>query len=340
MGKRYIMVVDERIFLNDAANDNLSITGVVFEYDYCIGLKNEQCELRRILQGYKEKILNNNVNIYLDDIISKKNVYKGIDNIKTGNCIEELPQLLKGLKFNIISSSIKQDTDNMNEYYSIITNKLFKKFYSYIVRKNGEAAGIIMESRVGNDSYKIQQNFLDIYNNENIKSTKSIKTKEKMNTFVVCEKNNKTYGAGIEVLNIINNIFFEDSNALRKVNSKSISYIEDDKKDKIFHILKHKIYKDMQIGITTKQLPGISYNNIEVFRSELRILKEKLLFKELRINEKEREINELTDAIKLLNQQLEEALLSRTRDGVILKILSDIDFKMKVFENKSMASKY
>ena len=41
MGKRYIMVVDERGFLSNETNDNLSMIGVVFEYDYCIELKNK-----------------------------------------------------------------------------------------------------------------------------------------------------------------------------------------------------------------------------------------------------------------------------------------------------------
>jgi len=51
------------------------------------------------------------------------------------------------------------------------------------------------------------------------------------------------------------------------------------------------------------------------------------------------EINELSDSIKFLNQQLEEALLSRKNDGIIFQILSDIDFKMKTIEKKSLVAK-
>jgi len=37
---------------------------------------------------------------------------------------------------------------------------------------------------------------------------------------------------------------------------------------------------------------------------------------------------------------LEEALLSRKSDGVIFQILSDMDFKMKRIEKKSIVAKY
>lgn len=341
MGKRYIMIIDERGFLSTETNDNFSMIGVIFEYDYCIELKNKECELRRILQGYKKEILNNNnINIHLDDIILNENIYENIDKIQRTKFINELPQLFKSLKFTIISSSNKQDINKGNDSYYIVTKKLLKKFYSYIVKKNGESGGIILEAKRGNANNTIQQNFFDIYNDGNMNLNTSDHIKDKINTFVVCEKNNKTYGAGIEVLNVLNNIFFRVSNGLREVDRKLISYIEYGNKDKIFDVINHKIYKDTQIDISKKQLQGVNYNSVEIFSRELKNLKEQLQYKELRINEKEKEINELTDAIKFLNQQLEEALLSRKNDGIIFQILSDIDFKMKGIEKKAMAAKH
>jgi len=341
MGKRYIMVVDERGFLCTETNDKILMIGVVFEYDYCIELKNKECELRKILQGYKKEILNgDNIDIYLDDIMLKENVYKNIDKSQRTNLINELPQLFKSLRFTIISSSNKQDIDEVNDSYSIVTKKLLKKFYSYILKKNGESGGIIIEARGGNANYKIRQNFFDIYNEGNMCLSTSNDIKDKINTFVVCEKNNKTYGAGIEVLNVLTNIFFRVSNGLREVDRKLISNIEYGNKDKIFDVVNHKIYKDTQIYIPKKELQGVRYNNIAIFSNELKSLREQLQSKELRIKEKEMEINELSDSIKFLNQQLEEALLSRKNDGIIFQILSDIDFKMKGVENKAMAAKH
>ena len=140
-------------------------------------------------------------------------------------------------------------------------------------------------------------------------------------------------------MNVLNNILFRVSNGLREVDRKLISYIEYGNKNKIFDVINHKIYKDTQIDIPSKQITSSSYNNIEIFSKELKTLKEQLKSKDTRINEKEKEINELTDAIQLLNKQLEEALLSRKSDSIIFQILSDIDFKMKGIEKKSMAAK-
>ena len=47
----------------------------------------------------------------------------------------------------------------------------------------------------------------------------------------------------------------------------------------------------------------------------------------------------LLNEIHFLNQQLEEALLSRKNDSIIFQILSDIDFKMKRIEKKDLVAK-
>jgi hypothetical protein len=177
------------------------------------------------------------------------------------------------------------------------------------VKQNGESGGIIIETRVGNSCCRIQQNFFDIYNDREMSLCALENIQDKINTFIVCERNNKTYGSGIEVLNVINNILFRVSNGLRDVDKNIISYTE--------------------YGTKTR------YNNI----NEVRRLKEQLVIKDTRVNEKEKEINELTDEIKLLNKQLEDALLSRKSDSIIFQILSDIDFKMKGIEKKAMVVK-
>jgi hypothetical protein len=336
MGKRYIMIVDERGFLSTEANDNLSMVGVVFEYDYCIELKNKECELRKRLREYKKEIFNdNNVNLHLDDIMLQEKFYKSVSKIQRSKVVNELPQLFKSLNFTILSTTIKQDTNKVNNSYSIVAKKLFKKFYSYIVKQNGESGGIIIETRVGNSCCRIQQNFFDIYNDREMSLCALENIQDKINTFIVCERNNKTYGSGIEVLNVINNILFRVSNGLRDVDKNIISYTEYGKKNKIFDVINQKIAKDTQREIPIRRLPKTRYNNI----NEVRRLKEQLVIKDTRVNEKEKEINELTDEIKLLNKQLEDALLSRKSDSIIFQILSDIDFKMKGIEKKAMVVK-
>jgi hypothetical protein len=336
MGTRYIMIVDERGFSSTETKDNLSMVGVVFEYDYCIELKNKECELRKRLKEYKKEIFNdNNVNLYLDDIMLQQEVYKNVNKIQRSNIVNELPKLLKSLNFTILTSTIKQDNNNVNNSYSLVTKKLLKKFYLYIMKNNGESGGIIIESRMGNSCGMIQQNFFDIYNERELSLCNLENIENKINTFIVCEKNNKNYGVGIEVLNVVNNIIFRVSNGLREVDKHLISYAEHDEKNKIFEIINKKICKDMQRNIPIRALPKARYNNSD----ELNVLKEQLQFKDNSINEKEREINELTDVIKLLNQQLKDALLSRKNDSIIFQILSDIDYKMKGIEKKAVFAK-
>ena len=336
MGKKYIMIVDERGFLSTETNGNVSMVGIVFEYDYCIELKNKECQLRKRLREYKKEIFkDSNVDIHLDDIILKEKVYKSLDKNQITNVINELPQFLKSLNFTILSSTIKQDINKENNSYSLLTKKLLKKFYLYIVKKNGESGGIIIETREGSSSCKVQQNFFDIYNERERSLCTLENIQDKINTFIVCEKNNKNYGAGIELLNVINNILFRVSKGFREVDKNLISYIGYGKKNKIFDIINQKMCKDIQRDIPIKSLPRARYNN----SNEVNALKEQLEFKDTRINEKEKEINELTDAIKLLNRQLEDALLSRKSDSIIFQILSDIDFKMKGIEKKAMVVK-
>jgi len=336
MGKKYIMIVDERGFLSTETNGNVSMVGIVFEYDYCIELKNKECQLRKRLREYKKEIFkDSNVDIHLDDIILKEKVYKSLDKNQITNVINELPQFLKSLNFTILSSTIKQDINKENNSYSLLTKKLLKKFYLYIVKKNVESCGIIIETREGSSSCKVQQNFFDIYNERERSLCTLENIQDKINTFIVCEKNNKNYGAGIELLNVINNILFRVSKGFREVDKNLISYIGYGKKNKIFDIINQKMCKDIQRDIPIKSLPRARYNN----SNEVNTLKEQLESKDTRINEKEKEINELTDAIKLLNRQLEDALLSRKSDSIIFQILSDIDFKMKGIEKKAMVVK-
>lgn len=339
MGKRYVMFVDERGFLSTGANDNLSMVGVVFEYDYCIESKNRQCELRKKLNGFKKELFDNSC-IPLDDIMFQENVYKNIDKILRTQFVNGLPTLFKDLKFTVISSTIKKENNETNDSYSKLVNVILKKYHSLIIKKSAECGGIILEARKGEANNKIQQSFFDIFN-ERIKSLCTLENiQDKINTFIVCEKTNTTYGFGIQVLNVLNNVLYRVSNGLRDVDRKLISYIDYGNKNKIFDVVNHKIYKDNQIDVSIKQLQGAAYSNIELFSKELKALKDEIKFRDNRISEKEKEINDLTEAIQLLNKQLEEALLSRKSDSIIFQILSDIDFKMKGLEKKSMAAKH
>lgn len=334
MSKKYFMFVDERGFISKDINNNFSMIGVVFSYDYFIESKDKKGEIKTKLNRYREDVFgDSNFSIPLDSIMLKENFYKNVDEIQRKECINNLLSLIKNLKFTIILSSIKQDITKVKDPYHIVAKNLLKNFYSFIVKNNGDNGGIIMEAGKDNNSYITQQNFFDIYNNrrENLNGLEDIQGK--INTFIVSEKNNSTYGTGIEIANILNSILFRVSSGLREIDSELISYYEYGSDDRIFNIIREKIYKDKPMYLTNKILQRISYNGMKIFEKELKTLKEQLKLKDLRINEKEKEINKLSNEIQLLNQQLEEALLSRKNDNTIFQVLSDIDIKMKGLEN-------
>lgn len=340
MGKKYFMFVDERGHLSTDINSNFSMTGVVFSYDYFMESKEKGSGMKSELNQYKEEVFgNSDFNISLDDIMLKESIYKNIDENQRKLFINNLPSLMKNLKFTIISSSIKQDLNKVKDPYHLVAKNLLKNFYSLIVEKNGECGGIIMEARKGDNSYLIQQYFFDIYNDRNRNLGRLENIQDKLNTFIVCEKNNSTYGLGIEIMNLLNSIFFRVSDGLREIDSKLISYAEYGREDKIFNEVMYKIYKYKSIGLISKLSQKILYNSMERFDKELTTLREQLKLRDIRITEKEKEINELTSEIYLLNKQIEEALLSRKNDNIIFQILSDIDIKMKGLDKSARVAK-
>lgn len=340
MGKKYFMFVDERGYLSTDINSNFSMTGVVFSYDYLAKSKDKESEMKSELNQYKEKVFGNcDLDVSLDDMILKEDIYKNINENQRKLFINNLPSLIKKLKFTIISSSIKQDLNKVKDPYYVVVRNLLKNFYSLIVERNGECGGVIMEARKGDNSYMIQQYFFDIYNDRNRNLSRLENIQDKLNTFVVCERNNSTYGLGIEVMNLLNSILFRVSDGLREIDSKLISHAEYGIDDKIFNEIIYKIYKYKSMVSMNKLSQKILYNSMERFDKELITLKEQLKLKDVRISEKEKEINELTSEIHLLNKQLEEALLSRKNDNIIFQILSDIDIKMKGIDNSTRIAK-
>lgn len=109
-------------------------------------------------------------------------------------------------------------------------------------------------------------------------------------------------------------------------------------KNKIFNIIENKIYRDKTIDASNK-FSEKDLNTIDVFVNKVEKLKEELELKNIKIGDKEREINKLTQEMRSLKQRLEDAMKSRKNDNIILEILSDIDMKMKGFEMTASAMK-
>jgi hypothetical protein len=334
MEKKYVMFVDERGFLTDK-DENFTMIGVVFEGDYCSDSKYYECELKMKLDEYKKKIFSECSIVPLDDIILKENVYTSIDKYQRNKFINELPSLFKSLKFSIISSTVKKDT---KDSYSTAAKKLLKEFYTYIIKKNGKSGGIILEAKAGDTSYMTQQSFFDIYNERDVNLNILGNIPGKINTFIVCEKNGMTFGTGIEILNILNNIFLKVLNGHKEFDSRLISYIEYGNKNKMFDVIKRKIYRDIGIGIGQDELMREVYN-INGVNEELNDLREQLINKDIIIDKKEKEIEKLTNRIEFLKEQLEKVIFNNGRETVMSKILSEINVKIQGLDKITTAAK-
>lgn len=334
MGKKYVMFVDERGFLTDK-NENFTMIGVVFEFDYCIDSKYYECELKMKLDEYKRKVFSSSSIVPLDDVILKENVYRGIEKEQKKAFVNELPSLFKSLRFSVILSTVKKD---MKDSYSTAAEKLLKEYYTYIIRKNGQSGGIILESKLGDMNYATQQIFFDIYNERNVNLNISGNISEKINSFIVCEKNNIKFGSGIEILNILSNVFFRVLNGCNEFDSRLISAMEYSNRNKVFDVIKRKLYKDMGVRVGQDELIKDTYS-ANVFNEELNTLKEQLRYKNIVINKKEKEIEKLTDKIELLKGQLEAVLFNDQRENMMSKILSEINVKIQGFDKITTAAK-
>lgn len=329
MGKKYVMFVDERGFLTDK-DENLTMIGVVFECDYCSDSKYYECELKMKLNEYKKKIFSSSSILPLDDVVLKESVYKGIEKEEKKAFANELPSLFKSLKFSIISSTVKKD---MRDSYSTVTKKLLKEYYTYIMRKNGQSGGIVLESKAGDGDYITQQIFFDIYNERNSNLNILGNISEKINSFIVCEKNNTIFGSGVEILNILSNVFFRALNGRNEFDSRLISYMEYGNRNKVFDSVKRKLYKDIGIRIGQDAYSG------NIFNEELNEVKEQLIYKNMVISKKEKEIEKLTDKIELLKSQLEAVLFNNQRESMMSKILSEINVKIQGIDKVTTAAK-
>lgn len=315
MGKKYVMFVDERGFLTEK-NENFTLIGVVIESDYCNDSKYYGCELKRRLDEYKKVFLGNSFITPLDDLILCDNVYKSIDENQKKQFISGLPTVLEELKFTIMSSTVKYNT---KDSYLKATKKLLREFYTYITEKNGQSGGIVLEAKKENDRFIMQQHFFDIYNERNMNLNIG-NISDIINSFVICEKNNRAYGIGIEILNVLNNILFRVSNGHKEFDSRLISYVKYNNRNKVFDVIKHKIYKDIKIRAGQDGLLRDFYN-INLFNEELNELKEQLIYKNILIVTKEKEIEKLTNRVQLLKEKLETVEFNNERDTMISKII-------------------
>lgn len=329
MGKKYVMVVDERGCMNIDGDNNFSMVGVVFEKNYAVQSKDKKSELLRKINSYKEKILRIKAqNVDLKEIMFGENAYLEYKNFELKKFIDELSSLFQGMKFTIIVSTIKQNYGNLKASYNMAVSNLLRNFFSFIVKRRGECGGVIMIERDDKNRTQMQQNFFSVYSkrsdNLGIENIEDI-----INSFVICREDDESYSTVLKTADILNTIIYRVSNGLREIDNNLISYINYGYKDKIFNSIKSKIYKDQAMSLYDEKMQKISYSGAEMLIKEVKVLEEELINKNMIIDQKEKEICDLTEEIQILQKQLEHIMFNRRREQAVIDIFSEIEDNIK-----------
>ena len=328
MGKKYVMVVDERGCMNFDSNNNFSMIGVVFEKSYCVQPQNRKCELSKKIDGYKERMLKiENAGARLEDIMFKENDFLNYNNMDIKRLIEDLPVLFQSLKFTIIVSTIKNNYGDLKYSYNMAVSNLLKNFFSFIVKRHGECGGIIMPERMSEEYKSLQQEFFGVYSkrsdNLGIENIEDI-----INSFVICNDESE-YKIALRTGAVLNNIICRVSKGLREMDDNLILNTSYGYKNKIFNVIKSKIYKDKAMSLYNDKFQKISYSGAEMIVKEVKALECEVINKNLIIDKKEKEISELKEEIEILHKHLESIMFNRRREQAVIDMFSEVENNIK-----------
>lgn len=328
MSKEYLMFVDERGCYSNTEGSNFSMVAIILEYNYCTDSFVRESELTDKLKIFKRNTISaeNLKCSRLNDIINKEIVFcNNITDIIIGNMLG----LFKDLKFSVISTSIKQNKTKSKDLYDLAANNLIKRFYSFLITKKAKCGGIIVEGRHDEKHNVMPQKFFDIYNERASKFYMYKDINKKINKFMICESYDKQYKSAIELLNTISNILLK----ILSLDNEYALDIEYRDFNKILEVIREKIYKE-EIDLINDNAQSYINVNLEKYVKETEELKNKLLIKSKKIEERNQEIKDLTEEINILKQKLNTAITDRKSDGIIFDILSEVDVKIKGIEKQ------
>lgn len=331
--KEYLMFVDERGYQNNG--HSFSMIGVVIESRYCTDSDMKLSEMSDKIERFKKQMLNNiiGIDVKLSDILSTENVYSNEFGSIVDEFVADLPMFLKGLKFSIISTCIKQDKNKTKDLYMVAANNLIKRYYSFLTNKQAKSGGIIVQNRHDKENQKMPQKFFDIYNDRDVKFYMYSDIRQKINKFMICESYNKEYKNALDLSNSIENILLNViSSTDEKLIDKQYGNI-----NKIIKVLKNKTFKE-EVDLLNENTQKHIDTVMDKYLKESDLLKQKLSVNEKQIRERDKEISILTEEIMRLKQQLSSASKNRKSDNMIYDILSDVDVKIKGIEKQTLVN--
>lgn len=243
--KKYVMFIDE----TGAADINnkeqpFALTGVIFEYKYCMDLDRNTSELKTKLNKLKQDCFGKtDVDLHLEHISRGKGQFKIVPEVQREKFYNELPDFLKSLDFHIISVTV--DKEKLQSYYEpskdpyvVGFTYVLQSFYSFISNPMVESARIVIESRDDNENLYVQKAFFDVFNNGTIHFNFE-EHKKKIKGFIIANKTDEFYQSGLEIADIVCNPVSRVRRGLVEVNTKFMHY---GKENKIFKAIKDKIY--------------------------------------------------------------------------------------------------
>lgn len=220
MEKKYVMFVDEAGRLMERKQKYFSMLGIIFEEDYCVGLNNGLCDLKKALDKYKKFL--------------KLNIDSPIGIV----------EFLRNLNFKAIPISLEVDHTKDDSTYETVVERLLEIYNSFLI--NNEAkGGIVIRDGINRDSFLVKQKFLDVYNNRN----NDFCGESRINSFCIEKKEDKTYEAGLESMETLTEILLKDYSDIEEGTTEfeAKKQIITDVKDKIYDG-RVKTFLDFELG--------------------------------------------------------------------------------------------
>lgn len=311
MGKKLVMVVNERGYRNFSEDDNFCMAGIVFEEENIYGSESIKEELEKKLNIFKK--------VYIKDENDEK--YKSYSSRKRiiNSLVDSLPMFLDKLKFNIILSSVRTSSGKTKESYDRVAKNLLTKFNVYISKRNMISGGIVSEDTKDVAEWDLKQQFFDIYSerNHNLGLDGS-----KINNFIVAGRNNESYKFNFDVFHLLDNIMKLMCQTMSSSEEEVKELISDDKLRAVSEVIKNKIINEAALDMAD-QIISDKNAILKRLNEEIAKLKQELLERNEKINDSKKQINQLTNEIGVLKGKLEREDKQHESSKIIFRPLSE-----------------
>ena len=119
---------------------------------------------------------------------------------------------------------------------------ILQNFYSFIDNEEVESAKIVIEGRDDYSNLLVQKAFFDVFNNGTTYLNVKQRLRNKIKGFVIAKKGDSIYQAGLEIADLLCNPLCRVRQGKIELNPKCMKKDEYGTENKIFKVIKPKIY--------------------------------------------------------------------------------------------------